>query len=428
MIGGALARLRSGPQHPAAILAAVTAMSVVTTAPVFLVGAFGAQVSEDLGIGPAALGGLAAVFFVVTGLSATHLGRLADRLTGRTAGWWALGASIVSLALIGLSQSYTAIVASVAIGGLGNGLGGPTANMIVSDRIPPASMGSAFGVKQSAVPGATLLGGLAIPLFVTSFGWRATIIGLAIASCAVALCVPQSSAQPRPTPTRRAEARPGLDRTTIAVGAAFLFGIAAATSMSTLLSTYVTGRGLSPAFAGFALSIGSIGAIVVRIVSGRAADGKRVNPSSLSMWMMIVGAVGYVLIATQYPATIALGAFLAYAIGWGWSGLLVLLLVRAHPDSPGSATGVVLTGAAVGGMLGPASIGWIAEASGFEVAWIVAGVISLAAAGAAWLSGTFTMRTGPGVEAAPSSTIRNDIPPSAPTAPVDEDAGDDEHG
>jgi predicted MFS family arabinose efflux permease len=364
-------------------------MSVVTTSPVFFAGAFGAQISADLEIGPAALGGLAAVFFAVTGLSATYLGRLADRLPGRTAGRWAVTGSVLSLALAGLSHSYGILVASMAIGGLGNGLGGPTANMIVADRIPPAAMGAAFGIKQSAVPAATLLGGLAIPLFVTRFGWRPTIVGAAIVSCLVLAFIPQASpARLNPSPSSPG-GWPGLDRTTIATGAAFLFGIAAATSMSTLLSTFAVGAGLSASFAGLTLSAGSIGAIVVRIASGRAADRGTVNPARLSMWMMLIGATGYLLIATEFAVTVAGGAFVAYAIGWGWSGLLVLNLMRAHPGAPGSATGVVLSGAAIGGMIGPVSIGWLAEHAGFSAAWTVAGCVSLLAAVAARFSGSY---------------------------------------
>jgi MFS family permease len=370
------------------VLVAVTGMSIVTTSPVFFAGAFGAQISADLGIGPAALGGLAAVFFGVTGISATHLGRLADRLRGQTAGRWAVVASVVSLAVAGVSGSYPALVASMAIGGLGNGLGGPTANMIVADRIPSSAMGVAFGVKQSAVPAATLLGGLAIPLFVTSLGWRPTIIGAAVLACAVLAFVPDAASR-----ERTGGKRPGLDRTTLAVGAAFLFGIAAATSMSTLLSTFAVGAGLTATFAGLTLSAGSVGAIGVRIVSGRSADRGAVDPAGLTMWMMIVGTVGYGLIATQLAWGVAGGAFMAYAIGWGWSGLLVLNLVRAHPEAPGSATGVVLTGAAIGGMIGPASIGWIAEHVGFPTAWILTGCLSLVAAAAARLSGVFLLRS-----------------------------------
>ena len=385
-------------------------MSIVTTAPVFLAGAFGAQISLDLGIGPAALGGIAAVFFIVTGLSATHLGRLADRLTGQTAGRWALAASIVSLATIGLSQSYVAIVASMAIGGIGNGLGGPTANMIIADRIPADAMGGAFGVKQSAVPGATLIGGLAVPVFVTTFGWRPTIIGSAVVACLALLFVPQAASRAPGKKMTTTGARPGIDRITIATGAAFLFGIAAATSMSTLLSTYVTGRGLSASLAGLMLSAGSVGAMVVRISSGRLADRGRVNPAQLSMWMMIIGAGGYVLLASSAPVTITLGAFIAYAIGWGWSGLLVLLLMRAHPTSPGSATGVVLTGAAIGGTLGPASIGWIAEHAGFPLAWIVTAGVSLVAALAAHVSGVYSGSPTEKPADGPSGTMRNGIP------------------
>ena len=366
-------------------------MSVVTIAPVFFAGAFGAQIAADLGIGPAALGGLASVFFAVTGISATHLGRLSDRIGGRAAGRAAIAASASSLAIAGIGSSYAHLLVAMAFGGIGNGLGGPTANMIVSSRMPAGMMGASFGIKQSAVPLATFLGGMAIPLFVTDFGWRPVMVGAAILSCATLLSVP--GAHPERTETDTLEtARPGLDGVTIATSAAFLFGIAAATSMSTLLSIFAVEVGLTASFAGYALSAGSIGAIAVRIASGTATDRGKADPTKLSVAMMTVGAIGFVGLSTGTAAAVAGGTFVAYAIGWGWSGLLVLNLVRAHPEAPGSATGVVLSGAAIGGMTGPASIGWIAEHSGFPVAWLVAGGTLLVAAICAHVSGVLLGR------------------------------------
>lgn len=373
-------------------------MSVVTISPVFFAGAFGAQIAADLDIGPAALGGLASVFFAVTGLSATHLGRLSDRIGGKAAGRGAIAASTLALAVAGLSGSYAHLVAAMALGGIGNGLGGPTANMIVSSRMPSEMMGASFGIKQSAVPLATFLGGMAIPLFVTQFGWRPVMIGAAILACLTLLPVP--AGQPEsPGTTAVRTVRPGLDGVTIATSAAFLFGIAAATSMSTLLSIFSVEVGLTASFAGYALSAGSVGAIVVRIASGSAADRGWADPTKLSVAMMAIGAIGFLALSTGSALAVAGGTFVAYAIGWGWSGLLVLNLVRAHPEAPGSATGVVLSGAAIGGMTGPAAIGWIAERFSFSTGWIVAGCTLLIASICAHVGGTL-------LEGQPTDVVR----------------------
>jgi MFS family permease len=386
-----LRALTNGPEHSASVLASVTAMNVVTISPVFFAGAFGAQISADLGIGPAALGGLASVFFAVTGLSATHLGRLADRIGGRSAGRAAVVASVSSLAIAGVGNSYIHLLGAMAVGGIGNGLGGPTANMIVSSRMPPEMMGAAFGIKQSAVPLATFLGGMAIPIFVIGFGWRPVMVGAAILSCLTLLAMPTAHPAQQSEITEGTR-RPGLSGVTIATGAAFLFGIAAATSMSTLLSTFSVQAGLTASFAGYALSAGSVGAIVVRVGSGIATDRNKADPTRLSVAMMTIGATGFIALSTGTAFAVAGGTFVAYAIGWGWSGLLVLNLIRAHPTAPGSATGVVLAGAAIGGMVGPASIGWIAERFGFSHAWLVAAGTLLVAAVSAHASGVLTAR------------------------------------
>lgn len=377
-------QLRRGPQRTVSLMAAVTAMSIVTTSPVFFAGAFGAQIAEDLRIGPAALGGMATTFFAVTGLTATHLGRLADRLGGRRAGSWAVLASASSLLVAGLGSHYWSLIVAMIFGGIGNGLGGPTANMVVADRMEASVMGIAYGIKQSAVPAATLLGGIAVPLFVVGWGWRPTIVGAAILAFLSLAIIPHSAGRGRPATAKPGQRKPGLDALTIATGAAFMFGIAAATSMSTLLSAFAVGEGFSPTFAGLTLSAGSAGAIVVRIVAGRLADKDLLDGAAVSAGMMVVGAIGFLGITTGTSVGIAGGAFVAYAIGWGWSGLMILNLMRAHTAAPGSATGVVLTGAAVGGMVGPLCVGLIAEAAGFPLGWMAAGVLSLAAAASAW--------------------------------------------
>ena len=358
-------------------------MSVVTISPVFLTGAFGAEISRDLDLGPAALGGLAAVFFGITGITATPLGRLADRWGGRVAGRWAVLASAVSLLLAAAGDSYGLLALAMGFGGVGNGLGGPTANMILSDRIRERSLGLAFGIKQSAVPSATLVAGLAIPLFVNQFGWRATMAGAGVVGLLVILIVPDGGGGGDPTAPARTF-KGVMSRTTVLTGLAFLFGIAAATSLTTLLTSSAVDAGLSSTFAGLVLSAGSVGAMVVRITSGRAADRNHLDPAKASALMMAFGALGFVAISLEGAVAIAAGAFIAYAIGWGWSGLLVLNLMKANPHAPGSATGVVLTGAASGGIFGPLLTGSVAEQSGFPLAWLVAAVLAVLGASAAW--------------------------------------------
>lgn len=386
--------LRGGVQRPGPVLAAATAMSIVTTSPVFLTGTFGSEISNDLAFGPAALGSLIAIFFAVTGVLATPLGRLSDRLGGRTAGRWAVLASCLSLFGLAIAPSYWVMALALAAGGVGNGLGGPTANMIVADRIPAKAMGVAFGVKQSAVPAATFLGGLAVPLFVAQFGWRPTLVGAAAVGVLVILLVPDAS--PREVPPGSSKSRrPGLDAVSVATGVAFLFGTGAATSMTTHLSSFAVDAGVSVTVAGLALSAGSLGAIVVRVVVGISADRGRVDPSKSAALMMAVGSLGYVVIATGTTVGVTAGALIAFTIGWGWSGLMGLILVRAHPDAPASASGIVLTGAAIGGIVGPASTGWVAEAIAFEGAWVLASAMAVAGAVAAWLGGRFSAERRP---------------------------------
>ena len=83
--------------------------------------------------------------------------------------------------------------------------------------MPARRRGAAFGIKQAAAPLATLLAGLAIPVFALTLGWRAAFLAacllfplvVAIAICLVMLGV-AATALCRPGPQANAFAIVGM--------------------------------------------------------------------------------------------------------------------------------------------------------------------------------------------------------------------------
>ena len=77
---------------------------------------------------------------------------------------------------------------------------------------------------------------------------------------------------------------------------------------------------------------------------------------------------------------VVIGALVAYTLGWGWNGLFNLAVVRSNPERPGAATGITQTGVFVGAVFGPLLFGFVVDRASYTAAWLVAGVLSLAAA------------------------------------------------
>ena len=98
-------------------------------------------------------------------------------------------------------------------------------------------------------------------------------------------------------------------------------------------------------------------------------------------------ASGFALLAAGAPLPFALGAVLAFALGWGWPGIFNMAIVHLHRDSPGAATGVSQTGIYIGAGGGPAAFGALYSMSGYTVAWLVTAAVALSAAGVMALAG-----------------------------------------
>ena len=96
--------------------------------------------------------------------------------------------------------------------------------------------------------------------------------------------------------------------------------------------------------------------------------------------LLVLGSLGFVLLATGLAAPFVVGAILAFALGWGWPGLFNLAVVHLHREAPGAATGVSQTGIYVGAAGGPAAFGALYSEAGYTTAWLAAAGVALAAA------------------------------------------------
>jgi predicted MFS family arabinose efflux permease len=378
---GRAAGLRGESSAPGAGRLAAAAL-VATTAgvlPVFLAGGLAVQIRADLGFGPAALGLVVTGFFAVAALSSTPAGHLVERIGTYRGIVLAAGFSATSLLGVAvLARQWWTLAAFVALGGLSNGTAQPAANLLLARGFPRHRQGLAFGVKQAAIPAATLIAGAAVPALGLTVGWRWAFVAATLWPLSLPWLAPRGVVRRR----RRAEA-PRLNGVAdlLFLGLVAALGTASATALGAFLVDAAVVGGFAPASAGLLLSICSGAGVLARVVVGWQADIGRFRDLDVVAGMLIVGAGAFLVLAgVDRPEAFALGSIIGFAAGWGWNGVLVHAVVRRFEDAPAAATGITQTGLYLGGMAGPLAFGVVAERGGYDASWLLGAAMLGAAA------------------------------------------------
>jgi predicted MFS family arabinose efflux permease len=368
-VGRALAR-------PAALAIAAGAATVL---PGFLVGALALQIRADLDVSVAAVAVGVTVFFAAGAVGAGPGGRLAERLGALRAIRACVVTTAACLLLAALlAQSLAVLLALLAVAGLANAVTQPAINLFMADQVPLARQGLAFGIKQAAIPAAVLVSGLALPLLALPLGWRPTFAVCAAGALAVAVVVRRTATSFAPVPQRDPAPRPSRALIVTAVGGAL--GSAGPNSLGAYLVASAVDAGIAEGVAGLLAAAGSGASLLARVALGERADRRRDYGFTAVAALLAAGSVGFVLLATGEAAPFVVGAFVAFALGWGWPGLFNLAVVDSNREAPGAATGVTQTGIYVGASAGPAAYGLVSAEYGYSAAWVVSGALSVAAA------------------------------------------------
>jgi predicted MFS family arabinose efflux permease len=348
----------------------------------FLLGGLASLIRADLGFDEARLGLAVGAFYGASAASAVPGGRFAERLGARRALTFGLLLAVASLAGIALiARTWAQLLPFLALAGASNGVTQSAASLAIARSVREGRLGIAFAIKQSAVPSASLLAGLAVPLIGLTVGWRWAFGGGAVAAVALLFALPYSGASAgsaaspgRPhTGFHRRELR-SLTMVAVASGC----GAVAANSMGAFYVESAASAGHPLAIAGVLLSVGSISGIVTRLGVGWLADRLTFDPLRVAGAMMMLGTVGFgVLGHTRGLGWLMTGTVLAFASGWGWPGLLQLAVVSEHMRAPAAASGIAHAGALTGGLLGPVMFGQIVSALGYRPAWTAVAAVAL---------------------------------------------------
>lgn len=356
-------------------------VALVGTLPVFMTGALAVQIGRDVELGATRLGIASGVFFGAAAVASALMGRLAERVGPGRAMRSAAVASAVLQATMALSPGYAWLLLSLLVAGPANALAQVGANLLLAKGIHPTRQGWALAVKQAGMPGATLLGGLAVPAIAVTVGWRWAFAAGALGAAAAAIAVPVGAvpAGGRRPAGRRADVPIGP---LVVLAAAVGFAAAANGTLATFVVSAGVEAGLGESAAGLVLTVGSAAGIAMRLVVGARADRRGGRHLPVVSVLLAGGALGYFLLAPGLVPTHLLGALVAFGSGWAWPGLFNLAVVRLNPTAPAAATGITQTGVYVGALTGPILFGVVVDSAGYGLAWLLAGVVSaMAAAG-----------------------------------------------
>ncbi|CAN5223265.1 MFS transporter [soil metagenome] len=363
--------------RPVLLAVAVATCGVL---PAFLTGGLAVQVRGEIGFGSAYLGLAVAAFFASSALCSVLAGRVVERFGYH--GGMRLAAAVSAAALLAvavLAGSWGTLVACLVLGGFGNSVAHPAANLSLAREVPSHRQGLSFGIKQSAIPAATLLAGASVPALAVTVGWRWAYVGAAVLALCVAALVPRDGA-PASKPAKRG--RGGGDVRTgpmVVLALGIGLGSAAATPLGGFVVEAAVASGIRVESAGILLAGGSAAGIGVRILFGHLADGMRSGRLRLVAAMLGVGTVGFGLLAIGSPTAIVAGTVIAFVAGWGWPGIFNFAVVKTNLEAPAAATGITQTGASTGAAAGPLIFGVMVALFSYGAAWMTCALLAVAA-------------------------------------------------
>jgi predicted MFS family arabinose efflux permease len=373
----ALAEARPGRATFAAI-----GINLAGVLPLFLTGGMAVQIGRDLGFGPTGVGLLAACYAASAMLGSAPLGGRVGTLGVRRSLRAAAITAAVALTGAALAPNAGWLAAALLLAGTANAIGQPAGNATVAQHVAATRFGLAFAIKQSGIPLATLLAGLAVPTVALTIGWRYAYAAAAVVAAATVILPPpdRSAAQRRP------EGRVPADRTVPlwALAAALSLAVVAATSIGAFGASGAVAIGLAEGQAGLLVAAGGLAGLSVRLGAGVLADRAQVRALRAVAGLMCAGALGWTAMAAAFvfdtATPFAIGLLVANAFGWGWPGLLHLAVARLFPTATAAASGVTQTGVAAGLLLGPLLLGLLIGSLGWAAAWAAAAAAAVAAA------------------------------------------------
>jgi len=364
------------------IVAAAISASTVGALPALLVGGLAVLVRAELGFDEVRLGAAISAFFAASIVLSVPAGMVSERFGPQRSLLFGLSITVTALlGAAGTAHTWLELVMWLFLAGAGNTIGQVATNHMLATAVRPERQGLSYGVKQSSIPLAGMLAGLALPTIGLTVGWRWAFVLAAVISIVVVVLMgrPRPFTRPSGRAFREGDAPiPAL----LVVSVAAALGAAAGNALASFTVESAVARGFDASAAGLLLTVGSLCGVSMRVLSGWIGD--RLGRGSLlvAILLQLVGVVGYLVLALAggSAAITVLATVLAFGGGWGYQGLVLLAISRSNPTSPATAMAIVRLGPSTGAMIGPLLIGALVSVGGYDLAWLMTAVSAALAA------------------------------------------------
>ena len=347
----------------------------------------------DWSLSDAQLGSLVSVVALTIGLTSVPISLLADRL-GKVK-------SITCMALIwaaatlacGLAESFTALLISRALVGLGEAGYGSAGAAILVHAFPPRLHATVMGAFLAAGMIGSVLGVVLGGVIAQSLGWKAAFIFMGVFGLTFAALFPMVVKEPPTTkhndapkvPVRKVLAgllgTPTLMFVALAGGCTLFMQTSFIAWIPSYLNRYYA---LEPAKAamgtGVLIICISLGMILGGHLVDRLSQHNRVNRLRISMAYCLCSALTLLVALSLAPGTtqfVLIG--LGLAVSSSFLGPVMAVAADVTPKANHATTFALLTLAymLIGAAPGPLVTGWIADASNLKTALLLAPLGSL---------------------------------------------------
>lgn len=335
------------------------------------------QLIQEFGVGEAAYGWTLGSFFLAAAAGSVFLGRSAQVFGPRRQITFVLvGAAAAQLAIAVAVDRFGFLVAAMVVLGLLNSGNQTAINLAITQAQIPR-LGLALAIKQSGMPAAAMLSGLAVPALALTVGWRWVYgVGAFMALAAIApIRMLLGDSKPDAAQRRGELSSSRPDLVALAIASAALAFCAGA------LTAWIVGSGVDAGLgegqAGLVLSLGAALGIAVRLAWGFRLDSITWPPLVGAGAMSLLGAGGFALLVLRTPTVHVIATLIAFGTGWIWPVFTNFGVVRTNPHAAGRATGITQMGVYLGVFSGPLLGGWVIETWGYETFWLIVMALSL---------------------------------------------------
>ena len=368
-------------------------------------------IAEEFGISKVELGYLFSSFLWLYVVCLVPMGIIVDKLGTRVVNAAGIGIWSIATALTGLATGFSVLIATRVMMGVGESTTYPASGRVIREWIPLKERALFAAIFNAGAYFGPAIGGLVLAWLVSVAGWRATFLVCAtmgfiwLLAWMVWFRKPEEATwlsdeeralilRERNGNTKNAPADGhsiglrGLLSSPSMLGLMVTQGCAVYTQyfFLTWLPNYLqTERGMSMLKSGALMSMPFIGAVILTVLLGRLSDGLLTEEGARSGGRRRLGALlmlfGSVILLTPLVSNVYL-VLLLITIALGGVASAVALnialvgdLLRTPADS-GRATGLLILGGNVFGIMAPIVTGYVVQATGsFNMAFVVAGAL-----------------------------------------------------